>query len=247
MVEAGQGPLEIVCGASNFALGDLVPLAPVGAVLPGGFAIARRKMRGVTSNGMLCSGRELGLGDDHEGLLVLERRRGRAPGRAARPRRSASSADVVFDVTVEGNRPDAWCIAGSPATWPRASAWPSPPRAAGARRRARPADRRARPRRWSRTPTSAAASAVALLDRVAVVPRPAGSPARLRLAGMRPINNVVDASNYVMLELGQPTHPYDLDQLAQPGLRVRRARPGERLTTLDGVERELGRARAGPR
>ena len=71
-VDAGQGPLDIVCGATNFALGDHVPLAPVGAVLPGGFAIAERKMRGVTSNGMLCSSRELNLSDDHAGLMILD-------------------------------------------------------------------------------------------------------------------------------------------------------------------------------
>jgi phenylalanyl-tRNA synthetase beta chain len=71
VVEAGEGPLEIVCGATNFAVGDRVPLAPVGAVLPGGFEIGRRKMRGVESNGMLCSGRELGISDDGEGLLIL--------------------------------------------------------------------------------------------------------------------------------------------------------------------------------
>ncbi len=71
VVDGGDGPVEVVCGAFNFAVGDLVPLAPVGAVLPGGFAIGRRKLRGVTSNGMLCSGAELGLSDDHEGILVL--------------------------------------------------------------------------------------------------------------------------------------------------------------------------------
>ncbi|HEX4082161.1 MAG TPA: hypothetical protein VHX40_04290, partial [Acidimicrobiales bacterium] len=79
-VEAGDGPLEIVCGADNFAVGDLVPLAPVGAVLPGGFEIARRKMRGVVSNGMLCSGKELALSDDQAGLLLLTEVEGARPG-----------------------------------------------------------------------------------------------------------------------------------------------------------------------
>ncbi|HEY2566064.1 MAG TPA: hypothetical protein VGI44_20310 [Acidimicrobiales bacterium] len=72
VVDAGAGPVEVVCGAWNFEVGNLVPLAPVGAVLPGGFTIGRRKMKGVVSNGMLCSGRELGLSEDHEGIMVLD-------------------------------------------------------------------------------------------------------------------------------------------------------------------------------
>ena len=90
VVDDGTGPVEVVCGAWNFAVGDLVALAPVGAVLPGGFAIGTRKMKGVVSNGMLCSGRELRLSDDHEGILLLNdvrgRGRGPAPGRGARHR-----------------------------------------------------------------------------------------------------------------------------------------------------------------
>ena len=81
VVDAGDGPVEVVCGAWNFDVGDLVPLAPVGAVLPGGFAIGRRKMKGVVSNGMLCSGRELGLSEDHEGIMVLNGVEGAIPGR----------------------------------------------------------------------------------------------------------------------------------------------------------------------
>ncbi|HLH27738.1 MAG TPA: hypothetical protein VKW77_02405, partial [Acidimicrobiales bacterium] len=118
VVDAGGGPVEVVCGADNFATGDLVALAPVGAVLPGGLAIARRRIRGVTSNGMLCSGAELGLSDDHEGILVL----GSGPGGGGASGRPAPgtplttalglAADVVFDVTVEANRPDAASVRG---------------------------------------------------------------------------------------------------------------------------------------
>ena len=102
----GAEPVEIVCGAHNFTAGDRVPLAPVGAILPGGFEIARRKMRGIWSNGMLCSGEELGLSDDGAGLLVLG---GDAPGDPGTPLLAALGleADVVFDIAVEGNRPDA--------------------------------------------------------------------------------------------------------------------------------------------
>ena len=111
VVDAGNGPVEVVCGAWNFDVGDLVPLAPVGAVLPGGFAIGRRKMKGVVSNGMLCSGRELGLSEDHEGIMVLDDIEGAVPGRPLAEALGIEH-DVVFDLAVEANRPDAWSMAG---------------------------------------------------------------------------------------------------------------------------------------
>ena len=111
VVDTGAEPLEIVCGAFNFTVGDRVPLAPVGAVLPGGFEIGLRKMRGVESHGMLCSGRELGLSDDGAGLLVLGDEIVAAPGTPLADALGLA-ADTVFDITVEGNRPDAWSIAG---------------------------------------------------------------------------------------------------------------------------------------
>ncbi|HEY8080918.1 MAG TPA: hypothetical protein VIE15_02430, partial [Acidimicrobiales bacterium] len=110
-VTDGSTTTTVVCGAWNYEVGSLVPLAPVGAVLPGGFEIARRTLRGVVSNGMLCSGAELGLGDDHAGLLVLDDVEGAEPGRAIQEVLGRRS-DVVLDVTVEGNRPDAWCVEG---------------------------------------------------------------------------------------------------------------------------------------
>ncbi len=237
-VEAGGGPLEVVCGADNYAVGDLVPLAPVGAVLPGGFEIGRRTMKGVVSNGMLCSGRELALSEDHQGLLLLTEVEGARPGLPV-VELLGVTPDVVFDVTVEGNRPDAWSVAGVArdlaARLHLPFALPDPAPVAG-----------------SGTPVEKLATLVVedddlcprivvrVLEGVVVGPSPRWLARRLVLAGMRPINNVVDASNYVMLELGQPTHPYDLDRLGAPGLEVRRARPGETLTTLDGVTRTLG-------
>ena len=237
-VDAGAGPLEVVCGAWNFAPGDLVPLAPVGAVLPGDFRIERRKMKGATSNGMLCSARELRLSDDHEGILVLNDVEGARPG-VPLTEALGVEPDVVFDITVEGNRPDAWSIAGIARDLAGRLRLPfTPPDPA--------------PAPDLGTPVAALASleiadadlcprmVLAVLDAVRVGPSPRWLARRLLLAGMRPINDVVDASNYVMLELGQPTHPYDLDRLAGAGLIVRRARPGEKLVTLDGVERTLG-------
>ena len=151
VVDAGAEPLEIVCGAHNFAVGDRVPLAPVGAILPGGFEIERRPLRGVMSNGMLCSGKELGLSDDGAGLLILG---DEAPGEPGTPLTEALGLepDIVFDITVEGNRPDAWSIVGDR---PRPGRSPQPPlygaRAARARQRAAGRSSRRRRRWWSRT------------------------------------------------------------------------------------------------
>ena len=210
-------PLEIVCGAFNFGVGDLVPLAPVGAVLPGGFEIGRRKMQGVVSNGMLCSGQELGLSDDGQGLLVLTGAGGRRARACRWPRRWASSPT--------------WS-----STSPSRGTGPTPGRMAGVARdlaarlgsAVRPARPGACPRRavptsgpWPRVVVEDAELCprftARVLTGVRVGPSPPWLARRLILAGMRPINNVVDASNYVMLELGQPTHPYDLDRLGGPG------------------------------
>ncbi|HEY5010709.1 MAG TPA: phenylalanine--tRNA ligase subunit beta [Acidimicrobiales bacterium] len=235
-VDTGDGPLEIVCGAMNIDLGDHVPLAPVGAVLPGGFEIARRQMRGVTSNGMLCSARELGLGDDHGGLMVLDDLVDPVVGQGLLDA-LAITPDVVFDITVEGNRPDAWSVEGVARDLATRLGRPlaAPPLAQT---------------NSDETSTSYAAAGidapdlcgrltVSVLRHVAVRPSPAWVVARVQSAGMRAISNVVDASNLVMLELGQPTHAYDAAHVAGRTIRARRARRGETLVTLDGVERQL--------
>jgi phenylalanyl-tRNA synthetase beta chain len=238
VVDAGAGPVEVVCGAWNFEVANLVPLAPVGAVLPGGFTIGRRKMKGVVSNGMLCSGQELGLSEDHAGIMVLDSIEGASAGRPF-VEALGIEHDIVFDLAVEANRPDAWSMAGvardlaARLELPFAIPEPTPPPAQGppvdTLTSVRLDDSELCPRFTARVITG-----------ITVGASPAWLARRLTLAGMRPINNVVDASNYVMLELGQPTHPYDLDQLPGAGIVVRRARPGESVTTLDGVARELG-------
>ena len=236
----GPEPLEIVCGATNFEVGDRVPLAPVGAILPGGLRDRPAQApRGVMSNGMLCSGKELGLTDDGAGLLILG---DESPGEPGTPIMEALGLriDTVFDIAVEGNRPDAWCISGiardlagrlelplhpcpnHPHRPPAAGPW--------TRRRARAVE----------SVVLCPRLTVSVLRDVTVGPSPGWIAQRLPLAGMRPINNVVDASNYVMLELGKPTHPYDLSLLPGRGLSVRRARPGETVETLDGVRRTTG-------
>ena len=242
VVDAGNGPLEIVCGAMNIDLGEHVPLAPVGAVLPGGFEIARRQMRGVTSNGMLCSSRELGLGDDHRGLMVLDDLIDPVVGVGLLEALSITP-DTVFDITVEGNRPDAWSVEGvardlatrlgrplnaPPLAEPNGSATSDSYAGAGID-----------------APDLCGRLTVSVLRNVVVGPSPAWVVARVQGAGMRAISNVVDASNLVMLELGQPTHAYDAAHVAGRTLRARRARPGETLETLDGVLRELAVAGRG--
>jgi phenylalanyl-tRNA synthetase beta chain len=258
-VDAGGGPLEVVCGAFNFSVGDLVPLAPVGSVLPGGFAIGRRKLKGVTSNGMLCSGSELRLSDDHDGILVLESSANASGPTPGTPLMEALGLqrDVVFDVTVEVNRPDASSIRGVARDLAARlelpfTDQPGLPAVAAAGSDGRtatpsdgpPVDELATVR--VEDPDLCPRFVARVLTGVSVSASPGWIARRLTLAGMRPINNVVDASNYVMLELGQPTHPYDLDRLGGAGLIVRRAAPDERITTLDGIERVVGRPARGP-
>jgi phenylalanyl-tRNA synthetase beta chain len=259
VVKAGDEPIEVVCGAWNFQEGDLVALAPVGAVLPGGFEISRRKMKGVASNGMLCSGKELDLSEEQDGILVLGGAGG-SPAGGSQGAGSGSGAgrdglaepgtplvdalgiepDVVFDIAVDANRPDAASVAGiardvaAKLHVPFYIPNPPAPPTKGTKRVEEVAglevpDLDLCPR-----------FTVRVLEGVQVGPSPREVVRRLLLAGMRSINNVVDASNYVMLELGQPTHPYDLDRVGGSGLIVRASRRGEKVTTLDGIERSVG-------
>jgi phenylalanyl-tRNA synthetase beta chain len=269
-VDPGDGsPVHVVCGAFNFGPGDLVPLARPGTRLPGGMEIGRRKVRGEWSDGMLCSAAELGLGEDHSGILVLP------PG--AEPGASTADAlgigiDVVFDLDVTPNRPDALSVAGvardlaARLKVPFAVPEPPPLRSghAGQALRSGHAGQALRSGHAGQALRSGHAGqalpggepgkvtvtvdaddlcprfTATRLEGVQVGPSPSWMATRLTLAGMRPINNVVDVSNYVMLELGQPNHPYDLDRLGGGGLLVRRGRPGEIVVTLDEVERPVG-------
>src|SRR5207302_9956154 len=231
-VDTGGGsPLQIVCGAFNFSVGDLVPLAPIGTTLPGNFEIGAREVRGQRSNGMLCSSPELGLGADHSGILVLAGDDGIEPGSRLVDALGVQP-DSVFDLDVTPNRPDALSMAGIardvaaklhlPFTLPE----PSPVAVGDSEASLVVRSKRHAPRFTG-----------AVLEGVSIGPSPKWMARRLTMAGMRPINNLVDVSNYVMLELGQPNHPYDLDRLGGRGLIVRTAKKGETLTTLDDVER----------
>src|SRR5437588_3975516 len=231
-VDAGGERLQVVCGAFNFSSGDLVPLARVGATLPGDRTIDRRQVRGQWSDGMLCSAAELSLSDDHSGILVLAV--DAEPGVPLR-KALAMEPDVVFELDVTPNRPDAMSVVGVardlaaklgvPFSLPRV-----PEVAVGESRASVTVKSKDLCPRFT----------AIVLEGVAVGPSPAWLARRLTLAGMRPINNVVDVSNYVMLEVGQPNHPYDLARLGGGGLLVRKGKRGETVKTLDDVERPVG-------
>lgn len=239
----GTETLDVVCGASNYEVGDRVAWAKPGSVLPGPtpdqpFEIGRRKIFGVQSNGMLASVRELGVGEDHRGIWVLDRD---APlGADVSEWLDLDDPVLVLEVTpdrgyalsLHGLARDLAALTGARLRVPDldevAAADPPP---AG-------------------DPTQAVPVTIADPDRcrrfdarvvrgVKVGPSPAWLQRRLSAAGMRPVSNLVDATNAVMLETGNPTHAYDLALLAGPAIEVRTARPGERLRTLDGVDREL--------
>lgn len=221
----------IVCGARNFAEGDLVVVVLPGAVLPGGFAVSARKTYGHVSDGMICSARELGLGDDHTGIIVLAPDEGR-PGDDAIP--LLGLRDDVLDIAVTPDRGYALSIRGIAREV--ATAYGTPLRdpaaiavnveGAGYPVKVEDADRC--PVFAARTVTGFDPSA----------PSPRWLQRRVQLAGMRPISLAVDITNYVMLELGEPIHGYDR-ALLSGAIGVRRARPGEKLTTLDDVVRDL--------
>ncbi|HEY7069039.1 MAG TPA: phenylalanine--tRNA ligase subunit beta [Acidimicrobiales bacterium] len=234
-VDTGDGEaLQIACGAFNMAPGDLVPLATLGTVMPDGTAIGRRKMRGEWSNGMLCSAAELKLGGDAGGIYILP------PGLevgAGLTEALGIEADALYDLEINPNRPDAMSVAGVardlaarlgvPFSLPEPQVTEVP--AAHVRDVSVEVE----------APDLCGRFTARILSGVSVGESDAVIARRLTLLGMRPINSLVDVSNYVMLELGQPNHPYDLAKVRGGGLRVRRARPGETLVTLDDIERTL--------
>ena len=231
---APASPQGIVCGAHNFAAGDLVVVVLPGAVLPGGFAISARKTYGHVSAGMICSARELGLGDDHDGIIVLPADAGDSP--ATTRSTLLGLRDEVIEFEINPDRAYALSLRGvarEAALGLRRcrSRDPAAPRGPGADARRLPGRRR-RPRGCPVFVARTRAPASTRPRR----PR-AGCRAACRWPGMRPISLAVDVTNYVMLELGQPIHGYDGDRSAGP-IVVRRATAGERLTTLDGVDRD---------
>ena len=232
-VDPGSGELlHVWCGAFNMEVGDIVPLATLGTTMPNGMTIARRGILGIDSEGMLCAPDELGLGSDHSGIMVLP---ADTPLGVPYGEVLGITPDVLFDLDVTRNRPDCWGYVGIARDLaPQMGVAFTPP---------------APPQVPLGAPRSAGVDLVdgqrcgrftsAVLSGVTVGPGATWMQRRLTAAGMRPINNVVDVSNYVMLELNQPNHAYDLDTLGGGGFRVRTATAGETLTTLDGEARSL--------
>jgi phenylalanyl-tRNA synthetase beta chain len=232
-VRTGPGEPEraIVCGATNIAAGQRVPVALPGAVLPGDRRIEVTTIAGAASEGMLCSGDELGLTSDAEGILILP------DDTPIGADLAALAGDVVLDIDVKPNRGDALSIVGlarevaavtgAPLRWPDLSVDESGDRTAD------------HVRVDVEEPTLCPVFVGRYVEGVTVGPSPWDVQRRLIAAGVRPISNVVDASNYVLMELGKPIHTFDARAVTDGHITVRLARPGETLETLDHVRREL--------
>jgi phenylalanyl-tRNA synthetase beta chain len=224
----------VVCGAPNAAPGVRAAFAPPGARLPGLGEVKAAKIRGVVSEGILCSEKELGISDDHSGLLRL-------------PAEAPLGADLVtylglddwiLDIEITPNRPDALSVVGvarevaaltgAPFRFPKVLVTEGEPEAA------------ALAALDIQAPDLCPRFCARVISGLTVKPSPPWLAQRLRAVGLRPINNLVDVTNYIMWELGQPLHAFDLDALAQHTVVVRRARPAERIKTLDGQDRPLG-------
>jgi phenylalanyl-tRNA synthetase beta chain len=231
-VDAGQGELTIVCGAPNARTGLYSPLATIGTTLPNGMTVKEAKIRGEKSQGMLCAQDELGLGTDHDGIIEL------APATPGTPVvEILGKGDTFFEVDVPSNRGDCLshiglareiaALTGRPLRLPTFTV------------------------SENGTPIASAFKVTVdsleecprftahLIRDVKIGPSPAWLVKALESVGQRSINNVVDVSNFVLLETGQPSHAFDLDRIGTGRIHVRLAKAGERLTTLDDVPREL--------
>ncbi len=242
-VDAGKGELlDVVCGAPNVKVGAKYPFAAAGTTLPGGLKLEKRKIRGAMSNGMLCSARELALGEEHDGILELDTTL--PPGTPFLQAVPAGDTRIVIDVTP--NRPDLLSHLGVAREIAAANggrvelpsldgANASVPAPVGATTES--ASGRVRVKLDD--PEGCPRYAGALIRGVTVGPSPAWLVERLAAVGSRSINNVVDVTNYMLHEVGQPMHAFDAALLGGSAVVVRRARDGESIRTLDGVDRKL--------
>jgi len=237
-VNVGDDVLDIICGAWNFDVGAVVPVAVPGAVLGGDLEITRRDIRGVTSNGMICSEIELGLGDEAEGIMMLNEDYPHAAEMIGEPFADVIGLpDVHFEIGVTPDRPD--CLSVYGLARDLAARYCVPLKAHGI----------------TVTESGAPSTVAVTIEDAEACPRFAGRQVRnitvgisphwlrwrLSQADVRPISNVVDASNYAMIEFGHPTHAFDVEKLGDT-ISVRRAREGEHVVTLDDQERTLGAA-----
>ena len=230
------GVKTIVCGAQNYKVGDRVPVALAGAVLPGNFTIKRSKIRGQESDGMMCSAKELGVAEDADGLLILTGR----PELGTPINQVLPRGDVVLDIEITPNRPDCLCHLG---IGRELAAWFKQPFQYPQEKFRGNPTAPARPDLLRGVKVTAPGDCplytAHVITGVRIGPSPSWLQERLRAVGLRPINNVVDVGNYVMLETGQPLHAFDARRLGGAEIHVRRAAAGEAITTLDGKERKL--------
>jgi phenylalanyl-tRNA synthetase beta chain len=233
-VDMGTEVLQIVCGAKNMKVGDKVPVALVGARLPNNMEIKAARIRGTVSNGMLCSEAELGLGEDASGLMILDPE----AQTGEKLQTALNLADAILELEITPNRPDCLSIIGI------------------AREVGAILDKKKRKPGVSVSESEPSVSQVTSVEikdaelcpryvaRVIRGIRVGASPVwmqhRLKAVGFRPINNIVDVTNYVTVETGQPLHAFDFEHLEEKRIVVRRAERGEEIVTLDGVERQLG-------
>lgn len=230
----GEEPLQIVCGAPNHKLGDKVVVATIGAVLPGDFKIKKSKIRGVESQGMLCSEVELGLGEDGDGIIILPED---API-GVEYREYVGLNDVVFELEITPNRPDCLSHIGIArevaAYYGRKVKYPDYTlneiiESINNSHVATRIEDRERCKRF----------AGRIIKNITVGESPEWLKTRVRSMGLKPINNVVDATNFILFEYNQPLHAYDIEKINGKQIIVRAALPGEKVLTLDGIEREL--------
>ena len=230
-----EAPSQIVCGAPNHRQGDLVAVAVPGAVLPGGFKIKKAKIRGEASSGMMCSVKELGLGEDHEGIMILAE-----DAVVGQPLSDylRNGGRFVLDLSVTPNRGDALSMIGLARELSLRHRTLQP--------KAVTRDLRGEGPEYSLDlnveDEACRYYGTRLVRGVTIQPSPDWLQARLHAAGVRPINNVVDITNYILMSHGQPLHAFDAQRLrTHPGgalaIHVRKAAAGESITTLDGQER----------
>ena len=232
-VKTSSGDTHVVCGAKNFAVGDRVPLATVGSTLPGGRSIGASKIRGQKSEGMLCSARELGVADDHSGILILP-----PDSELGRDVREVIGLDeTVMEFEITPSRPDAMSLIGiaREVSVFSGAAVKLPGTEPGAFGQEIQGQASVEVVANDRCPRYLAR----VINGVSVGPSPVWVQKRLTAAGVRPISNVVDATNYALLVTGHPLHAFDLAKLGGRKIVVRLAQNGETITTLDGAERRL--------
>lgn len=239
-IDVGGRTVQICTGAKNVAVGDLVPVALDDSLLPGGHEIHKTVMRGVESNGMLCSVAELNLTTHDvpyaiaDGILILQEE-GAKPGDDIRPVLGLDDTVIEFEITP--NRPD--CLSMIGLARETAASFEVPLTLPAPELKHTSGDIREHLSVEIEAPDLCTRYAAAMAKNIKIGPSPKWMRERLRNAGVRPINNIVDITNYVMLEYGQPMHAFDYGCIEDRKIIVRRSRPGEKVTTLDGVEREV--------